>query len=173
MTLPFAIPKLSHIAIGVLASALVVQTVRLEGLSVFGVGVEGAIPRGDRLQIQYDTVLKWITDQARANKAEEKRVAADAKRIDEDANEKTAWSAPVVERYIVDNRVQDCPVVREYRAPAEDNSAAGTDGVRETPKLDAPGVAVRVAVFAEDVRICTENTVKAEAAYDFGQTLNQ
>lgn len=58
---------------------------------------------------------------------------------------------------------QACP---SYRDPAGGSAASG-EAVREAPIVDAGEPVQVVGVTAEDVRICSDNTLKAEAMRDF------
>ena len=58
---------------------------------------------------------------------------------------------------------QACPRDRS----TEDRSAGSGEAVREAPIMDAGEPVQVVGVTAEDVRICSDNTLKAEAMRDF------
>ena len=58
---------------------------------------------------------------------------------------------------------QACPRDRD----TEDRSAGSGEAVREAPIVDGAEPVQVVGVTAEDVRVCTDNTLKAEAMRDF------
>jgi len=97
-----------------------------------------------------------------AKNSAEARYRALAQRTDTNARQAQIEAADAATRYIIRNRVQPCPVAGAASgdvAPAGSASASGADG---------PGAgAVMVGVSEADIRICTENTVRLQAARDW------
>lgn len=87
-----------------------------------------------------------------------------AKDTDRNVAQEREANRPLVESFIARGGLrQACPRHRS----TEDRSAGGGEAVREAPEL-APADQVQVVgVTAEDVRICSDNTLKAEAMRDF------
>lgn len=166
--------------IAALVAALAVQTVRVEGLKLWPIEVEGWKPRATRLEqtlanvrVAEQLAEAWAR-QARIDL--EARYRAVAERTDIDAREATSVALGDAERFIA---AGGHAAVRagadRLRAETDRGSggpaAAGTgdqgtgdpQGAGAPAELDEAGRAF-VAVTADDVRICTVNTVKAEAA---------
>lgn len=160
----------------VLAITAIVQTVRLEGFKLWPISIEGASPRAERLE---DEIGAMIRDQhaaellAKAQKdAQEAAYAAIAKGVDDAFEEGIGAELAAAARFVAANRVR-CPAVGSSTgaaaAPARDHGARGGDARGGAAELDATDPAVDpdadwVAVRADDVRICTVNTLQAEAA---------
>jgi hypothetical protein len=159
---------LTGLAIAILAALLAVQTVRLEGLSVWPIKVEGWKPRAERLADDLDNVkaaqeIALERALAEKHKAETKYLKL-AGRIDNEAHNARVDALADAERFIAANRVH-CEAAgsaaRGTVAAVAGNGSSVHQGAGTLPLVDA------VAVPAEDVRICTENTVKALAARDW------
>jgi hypothetical protein len=156
---------LTGLAIAVLVALLAIQTVRLEGFKLWPFSIEGARPKAERLQGVIDDIDKAQDDALKAAQEAKERAERNyrdlAERIDDDAEEARAGEMDAAERFIAASRVR-CPSNRGASsgavAPARDNGARDSETTGPAPELDA------VAVPADDVRICTVNTLQAEAA---------
>lgn len=160
---------LTGLALAILAALLAVQTVRLEGLSVWPLKFEGWKPRAERLARDLDhvkaaQVVALERALAEKHKAETKYLKL-ANRIQEDAQNDRAVALGDAERYIAANRVR-CEAAGRTAGQSvtatADHSAGHPQGAGSVPELDG-GL---VAVPAEDVRICSVNTVKAQAGHE-------
>lgn len=158
------------LAFVVLVALLAVQTARIDGFGIWPFKVKGYAEKladaeayVDRIEAAQDEALKRAVE-AR-NKAE--REYADlAGKVDDNANEQTAaWAGPI-ERFIAANRVR-CPASAASGpiAPAEDHSTGSGQEASAAPLMDG------VVVTPDDVRICTANTLQAEAARDWAMGL--
>lgn len=113
--------------------------------------------------------------QAKAAKLEaERKAALDseeaalrdlAKRTDRNVYQEREANRSRMEQFIARGGVrgQACP---SYRDPAGGSAGSGPS-VREAPVVDAAEQVQVVGVTAQDVRICSDNTLKAEAMRDF------
>lgn len=172
-------------AFAVLLGLLVVQTVRLEGLKIWPLEVEGWKPTAERLRLDLDHVLTAQRhaelEQLRVNAAAEKTYSAIANRIDEHAETDLARQLGAANRYIAAHRVRSEAAAGAFGrtgAATGDRGAEDPGTAGRTAQLDDPGAADRVAgagdlvvVSAEDVRICTVNTIKAEAGHTLATAL--
>lgn len=98
--------------------------------------------------------------------AEEGALRQLAKETDRNVAKEREASRDRTERFIRSGgvRAQACP---GDRGP-EDRSAGDGEAVREAPELDgAERLPETVTVLPDDVRICTDNTIKAEAWRDY------
>jgi hypothetical protein len=87
------------------------------------------------------------------------------RKADNDVTENLAREGAGADAFIAAGGVRKCPAARADAAPA-DQGAAVDAGAGSVPVMDdLPEV---VTVLPEDVRICTENTVKARAWRDWG-----
>lgn len=87
-----------------------------------------------------------------------------AKDTDRNVAQEREANRPLVESFIARGGLrQACPDNRG----TEDRSAGSGEAVREAPIVDAGEPVQVVGVTAEDVRICSDNTLKAEAMRDF------
>ncbi|HYD23838.1 MAG TPA: hypothetical protein VEB68_03510 [Croceibacterium sp.] len=176
---------LSGAAIAVLAALLAVQTVRLEGVRLWPVSIAGWKPRARAAEAQ----LRQVPDaQAEARRrAELARAETEqayreiAHRTDQETDDALPPAMAAAERHIADNRVR-CPSAGDPTGRADpaagDRGAGDGDPAGAPAELDAAGGAVadrdaRVAVAPEDVRICTENTVRLEGARAWGLALEE
>lgn len=111
-----------------------------------------------------------VADKARAEAlaSEEQALRALAKETDNNAAKEREANRDRTERFIANGGVrQACP----RGGSAEDGSARSGAGVHQAPELDgAEGLPEIVTVLPDDVRICTANTLTAEAlqAYVLG-----
>ena len=98
-----------------------------------------------------------LEEAARAK--EEARLTAAAKETDQNVEQARADNRDRTERFIAAGGVRPtCP--RGERS--EDNGAGVGAPLRETPELDGGEPVPLVTVLADDVRICTDNTLLAE-----------
>lgn len=103
-----------------------------------------------------------LAEAARAS--EEEALRELAKDTDHDVTTRSDQERGRTEQFIASGGVRDnhvCPG-RPAAAP-EDNSAGDGAPLREAPLVDDAEPVPTVAVLPDDVRICTNNTVKAEA----------
>ena len=170
----------------VVAAIAAVQTVRLEGVKVWPFEREGWKPKAERLQAVIDDIdqaQELAAEAARqAKNAQEKRYRQLAERIDDDAKIAEQNALAAADRFIAANRLR-CPPDRGLSGGAfagATNYGAGHGDTRSSSaELDGrrgggpdrtdlartfAGPPELVAVAAEDVRICTANTLQAEAA---------
>lgn len=165
-----------------LAAGNVVQLVDRHGFKFWFVEIEGTHDKIDRLEAEIEGMNiaqeqsgELAKNQREANEAEYRDIAAD---VDRNAGTALDRGFASADRYIRANRVWQWP---EGVPCSNTGTAAGGDGTgnpqgaSQTSELDGSrtgrGSGARgdsmVVVSAEDVRICTENTVKAEAARDY------
>lgn len=172
-----------------------VQTIRLEGLKVWPVSFTGWIETAEDRQRTIDDLIEAQAAAKAAALAErlktEERYRAIARRIDDDAQNEIDAALRAADRFIAagglrseDDQSQRCAA----GTGAGDHRAEDPDRSGRTPQLDAEGadrLAQRdegtgererpgdgfVLVSAADVRICTVNTVKAEAGHQLATRL--
>lgn len=172
----------------------IVQTIRLEGLHVWPVSVTGWIKTAEERQATID-MLENAQDLAAA-KALVARIAQEAayrdiaERIDEDAQDNLDSALGAADRFIAAGGMRRPGAAGSPRGAAgtgrEDHAAEDPGRAGRAPQLDAAiaGVLDRldeaagegtggdfVLVSAADVRICTRNTVKAEAGHQLATQL--
>ena len=164
-----------------------VQTVRLEGLHVWPVSITGWIKTAEDRQAALDVVAaaeELAAARAAAARLERERIYSDiAERIDDNADAKLDGALDAAERFIAAGGVRgeaNRSASRAARAATEDRGTGGSEGAGRSAELDDPGGAADdragtglVLVPANDVRICTVNTIKAEAAHEFVLELEQ
>lgn len=116
---------------------------------------------------ELEAAKRWAEERA----AYEQQKKDDANEADEREREARRAGLDLAEQYIRDNRVQ-CPTrgtaqgnASGTAAPADDSRAQGGERSGSLPEL--------VAVQADDVRICTENTVRLQAAREWASGLNE
>ena len=167
----------------------VVQTVRLEGLKVGPLSIEGALPKVDRLKGDLANVRK--AQKVAKKEAERQRVFWQdhyrnrAQEADlANATETQPRAVDDADRYIAANRVQPCSargVGERAGAPASDRRAgrgdrsSGLPIVDDRPALPAdehllPGF---VTVTETDVRICSQNTARMLDVASWATTLER
>ena len=112
------------------------------------------------VQAQWD---KAKAEGERIRKAEEARQAKLSKEADRAVIEKTEAERDRTERFIAAGGVrrEACP-----RVPAAIPSTGSGETVHQAPVMDDAERVQIVGVTAEDVRVCTSNTLKAEAWRD-------
>lgn len=169
--------------LGLLLIGFGVQTARIEGFKVWPISVKGYKAENKSLKDQLD---KLVAAQATAGNAQ-KQVNDNAaktykditKGVDYDAHKTLPVELGAAERYAAAHRVR---TPRGGGAPGYAAPSASGDGPRDTQaagttsQLDdasgggtfIPGV---VIVSDADLKICTINTVKAEAGHDFATKL--
>ena len=169
------------IAFAAVAGFGLIQTARLEGMKVWPIAIEGQRPRADRLQADLDAAM--LAQKLAAEKARNERLAHEAeyrdiaRTVDKDAKVDLTVSMDAADRYIATNRVRwqwpegvECP---NAGTPTGSDRARDPEGAGGTPQLDGPGAlrATRedglVLVSEADIRVCTANTIKAEAGRAF------
>lgn len=166
-----ALPRLS-LTQWLLAAALAVIAALLIALYGFRVdlpligwvGPKGVIAERDDARA---TVAK-MTAERNAAIAESKRIAkantATTEKADADVTDNLARESTGADAFIAAGGVRRCPTARANPAPASEGPAVDA-GAGAVPVMDDVQV---VTVLPEDVRICTENTVKARAWRDWG-----
>ncbi|WP_239806968.1 hypothetical protein [Croceicoccus hydrothermalis] len=165
------------IAIGIAAY----QSVQLGGLRVGPIAVEGWRPKAQRLSQELKDIAAAQDEadaRARAEHARAETAYRDmAKRIDDNAQAQTDEAMAAADRYIAAHRVRakaaDCPPGGTF-TPAGDRGSGHAETTGRPAQLDAPDREAdgdMVVVSAADVRICTSNTLRAEAARDWAISL--
>jgi hypothetical protein len=100
--------------------------------------------------------------------AESLRIAAlnvqATEKADRDVAQELAQERTAVDAFIQRGGVRQCPTARTNAPPADQGSGVDA-GAGALPLMDDVPV---VTVLPEDVRICTENTVKARAWREWG-----
>ena len=153
--------------IGTLLVLLAIQTVRLEGLSVWPVKIEGWKARANRFEAALDLVAEaQITARAAqqaAMDAEQARYDELAERTDANARLAQVEAMDAANRYIERNRVRppSGSVASTGSAAPQGDGSSGIIGPSADPEL----VGDFVIVPASDVRICTENTARLIAGH--------
>ena len=176
------------LAIGVFGA---VQTVRLEGLKVWPLSIEGWKPKAEARQAQIDAMLKAQALAAEVAKsrrlAQESQYRDIAERIDDNAKTDLDGSLRAADRFIAAGGMR-AEAGRSVRCStgtaAGDHRAKDPAGTRRAPQLDAapsaqpdtiaqPQPEGLVLISPADVRICTVNTVKAEAGQELATQLQE
>lgn len=158
------------LAFAIVLALLAVQTIRLEGFKLWPFSYEGALPKIERYETAFKDIERTTRETTEAWKRaidlKEQTYRDKAKEADENAQEALSGAMDAAERHIAANRVQ-CPGNRSgVVGPAPDagsDSASGDNGSSGAPEL--------VAVTPDDVRICTTNTIRLEAARAWAQRL--
>lgn len=165
-----------------------VQTARLEGLRIWPLSLTGWIEAAQDRQATIDRMVAAqiaAAEQARlARLAQESKYRDIAERIDEHAQDDLDSAMRAADRFIAAGGMRaegagSSPC--NAGAAARDRSAGDTGRTGRTSQLDAEanrladgtgGVAEGfVIVSAEDIRICTRNTIKAEAGHQLATQL--
>uniref|UniRef100_A0A6H1ZMS0 Uncharacterized protein n=1 Tax=viral metagenome TaxID=1070528 RepID=A0A6H1ZMS0_9ZZZZ len=151
-------------------------------MKIWPVEIEGWKPKAERLQAELDRVPAVQEDAraraAAAKAATENTYRAIAQEIDDHAEDETRRELAAADRYVAAHRLRtEADPDRGGRAAAGAGDRSSGDGqaTGRTPQLDDAGSADSfaadpgsldglVAVSAQDVRICTINTLQAEAA---------
>lgn len=173
---------LTGLAIAVLLVLLAVQTVRLEGFKVWPLSLQGWKPRAEAAEKTIADIAAaqvLAGDKAKAARiAQEDRYRGIAGRIDDNAQADIGNEMDGAERFIAAGGVRPegnrglggrigtaCP--SDGARPAE---TAGRPAELDDTEAGAAAPVIGdglVLVLAEDVRICTTNTIKAEAGRAF------
>lgn len=165
------------LAFTALLSMLVAQTIRLEGFKLWPLSLDGWKSRAMAAEA---TIAEIAREQALAGEiATAKRIGKEAQyrgiaeRIDDNAQDQLVAADAAAERFIAAGGVRPqaagCP-----RSTAgtgtEDRDTGNPQGAGQAAQLDAAETGGDfglpegyVIVPADDVRICTANTIKAEA----------
>lgn len=187
MSLPFspftALKAKIYAGLAIAAIAgCIVQTVRLEGLHVWPISIVGWIRTAEDRRATIDRMIAAqvvAADNARKARLEQEALYRSiAERIDDNANAQLRDELAVAERFIAAGGVRaEAPRCEggDAGTGASDRRAGRTEGAGSATDLDDAGGASgrpdpgdgHVRVPAEDVRICTINTIKAEAARSF------
>lgn len=153
------------LAFGILLILLGVQTVRIEGFKIWPLHMEGWKPKAERLQLDLDHIK--AAQQVALDKALAAKAATEANyrnlagRIDTDAKQAHDSAMADADAYIRAHRVRSQAAgsaAGNSLAIAEDHGTGNGQGSGSAPELD------EVAVSPDDIRICTTNTLQAEAA---------
>lgn len=170
----FLAPLTNRIMLAIIAALIVlltVQTARIEGFKVWPIAVEGWKPKAERLQADLDNVkaaqvVALAKAQAAKDKAEQNYRTL-AENTDDQIKQARSAAMASAERYIAAHRV---------RPQAADRSAGGAAATPEDQRPEsgdrsgaAPILASRdfVTVTPDDIRICTENTVRLESVREW------
>ena len=154
-------------AIAALLALLAIQTIRIEGLRI-PLPLIGAVgPVGLKAD---NNALRTAVAKLEADKAIAARLKAQTEQANTRATEKANNDVTQnlrkertgADAFIARGGVRPCP---RTTGPAQGGSAGVDAGTSALPVMD--GVPV-VTVLPEDVRICTENTVKARAWREWG-----
>jgi hypothetical protein len=174
-----------------LAIGLAIQTARLEGFKVWPLSMTGWIEIAGARQTTIEDMIaaqERAADQARAARVQhEKTYREIAERIDENATDQLEAALAAADRFVAAGgmRAEAGRNTRcATRTGAEDNAAENSAAAGRTPQLDArnagqpaglegaAGTAESlVLVPAADIRLCTINTIKAEAGRDLALQL--
>ncbi|WP_299307778.1 hypothetical protein [uncultured Croceicoccus sp.] len=157
------------------------QSVQLGGMRIGPIAVEGWRPKAMRLAQEMKDVAAAQDEASARARAEHARAETAyrqlAQRIDDNADDQTSQAMAAADRYIAAHRVRaktaDCPPGGTF-TPASDRGAGHAEAAGRSPQLDAPSEpddGGMVVVSAADVRICTSNTLRAEAARDWAISL--
>ena len=158
------------IAAVIAVAGFVAQTIRIDGFRV-NLPLIGAVgPIGLKAD---NTALRVAVAELEADKAAAARLKAQTEVANSRATEKAnshvernlAKERAGADAFIARGGVRACPT---RAVPTQDRSAVFDAGSGALPELD--GVPV-VTVLPEDVRICTENTVKAQAWQEWGLSI--
>lgn len=155
--------------------------VRTDGFKILFWSHEGYAEKVERLEGEIQSILAAQKAaegaQQEVNDAAAESYRRIAERIDKYADQEHAAHLDAADRYISAHRVR-CPTVGS--TSGETSASPASDGSRDTqgaggaPVVDADAaMADMVAVHANDVRICTTNTIKAEAARVFALELEK
>jgi hypothetical protein len=178
---------MAGLAFAAVLALLAVQTVRLEGLKLWPLSVEGWKPTAQRLTLDIAAIRREQGLAGETAKSErlqqEARYRGIAERIDDDAQERLAGAMDAADRFIAAGGVQP-RTLGSSRGRAgtgcQDRGARNPQGTGPEAELDAAEIGGDfgvpeglVIVPAEDVRICTTNTIKAEAGRELAIELER
>jgi hypothetical protein len=172
--------------IAVLVIVVGVQTTRLEGFKLWPLHMEGYVAKADRLEHE---VAAFKEAQKQATRAQQKinddrRQVTDAiaTGVDDNANIETPAAHSSTDAYIRDHRLRPQAVggTRGSAHPASasegpgDTQAASTASQLDAAPADQTGPIADdtlVVATAKDLRVCTDNTLTAEAGVDYASQL--
>lgn len=135
------------------------------------VGIEGKDKKIDRLEGEIQSMIDAQNMAANLQQAvnDEMERGFDrlAERIDENVQVQLGAARAATDSFIARNRVQPCPAPPAGRPDrtAEGDSAGSSEGASAMPDLGG------VLVSERDVRICTDNTIKAIAGHELATEL--
>lgn len=151
----------------------VVSQVQLHGMKFLLIEVEGWKPRAERFEADFKEMERASADAERLARVErnlQTQAYSDiAERIDENAAKNIRLELDSTERFIARqlrsqaDRSQPCPTFTS----SEDRSAGNGQAAGASTELDGTVDGPLVGVRPEDVRICTINTLQAEAAREW------
>lgn len=154
----------------------VVQTVRLEGFRLWPISITGWKARAETAEA---ALVAVAAGQAR-NRAEQVRVNEAAEQVSRDisagvdinAQNSFTTERGRAERFIAGGGVRSPATSGDSGRPCTaplGNGAGSVESASGAPVLDGDGPRADglVLVYPEDIRICTDNTIKAEAAHDY------
>ena len=163
------------LAFTILLVLLAVQTVRLEGFNLWPIKYEGCIAKSERLQTDLDNVkAAQVLALEKVEAAKEKAEQAYrnlAENTDEKLEQARVDTMDAAERYIAAHRVRPQAPDRASGGTAtasEDRSAQSGDGSGTAPILASQEL---VTVAPDDIRICTENTIRLENVREWALSL--
>lgn len=162
--------SLTGLAIAILVALLAVQTVRLEGFKLWPLSIEGWKPKAERYERtinELDEKMKAARDDWEAAILKREQAYRDlAQRTDDNAEQALSDAMDAAERHIAANRVR-CEGNRGGVSGPTANPEGGSAGGSNRPG----GASELVAVTENDVRVCTANTIRLEAAREWGLSL--
>lgn len=156
-------------------TGFVVQTIRIEGLRVDLPLLPAFGPKGFKAEI---ADLETQLDLMRAQRDAAARIKLQTEAANARATEKANTDVETnlqsqrdrADRFIAAGGVRPCPA--RTTVPAEDRGAGVDAAAGALPVVDVVRPDV-VTVLPEDVRICTENTVKARAWQAWGLEIEE
>lgn len=135
------------------------------------VGIEGKQAKIDRLESEIQAMIAAQTTaadmQQAVNDAMQEQFDKIAERIDENAKVQLVAARAATDSFIARNRVQPCPATPT--SGTDQAASAGNAGSAEN-ETGLPELA-GVFVSERDVRICTDNTVRALAGHKLATEL--
>jgi hypothetical protein len=132
------------------------------------VGFEGWRPKAERMERERDSCITAGEQNTKAQQAQKAAYEARYKDLAHDADEQVeraqSDALAATERYIADHRVRpNQGGVSAAIAASDDSGTESGVGPGSAPEL--------VAVNEDDIRICTTNTVRLEAAREWAKGL--
>lgn len=159
--------KIKDFVIAGLVTALVVLATLSFGFSIWGIGPEGWKPKSERLQNEVDDLNDSIKEAEAFWQSEFDRIAKEYKDKAEEADENAAKAMEDAnaraEHFIANNRVR-CPAANaSHSATGSAGGSTAENPDRSSADTELVGAGL-IAVQEDDVRICTENTVRLQEA---------
>lgn len=162
------LPNLWKYACIAAISAFALQTIRIEGiLFIKGYKTENQELQSDIAAIEVAQKLSKELQEKQLARQEEKYTKS-AIEVQNNALENVEKYGVLAANYIAANRVRASAVRCDSQPAAPGPRSGGAPdpvGAGGTPKL--------VAVTEKDVKVCTDNTAKAEAGHDFAVELQR